>query len=82
MLHNITLKEKPIQMSNSKHDNGNMCPLVSPLEMCAAGGLLGGALGRMFGWSPHLQFVLYRPDRRENVRSESRMVSATYKRTL
>ena len=23
--------------------------LLSPLEMCAVGGLLGGALGRMFG---------------------------------
>ena len=39
--------------------------------------LLGGALGRMFGGSPHFLFVFYRPDRRENVRSESRMVSST-----
>ena len=31
--------------------------------------LLGGALGRMFRWSPHFLFVLYRPDSRENVRS-------------
>ena len=38
-------------------------------EMCAVGGLLGGALGRMFGGSPQFLFVFYRPDRRENVRS-------------
>ena len=44
--------------------------------------LLDAALGRMFGGSPQFLFVFYRPDRRENVRSESRMVSPTYKRTL
>ena len=44
--------------------------------------LLGGALGRLFGGSPHFLFVFYRPYRRENFRSESRMVSPTYKRTL
>ena len=37
----------------------------SPLEMCAVGGLLGGALGRMFGGSPQFLFVFYRPDRRK-----------------
>ena len=31
--------------------------------------LLGGALGRMFGGSPQLLFVFYKPDRRENIRS-------------
>ena len=44
--------------------------------------LLGGALGRMFGGSSQFLFVFYRPDRREHVRSKSRMVSSTYKRTL
>ena len=53
---------------------------AAPLEMCALGGLLGGALGRMFGGSQHFLFV-YRPGRRENVRSESMVVSSTYKRT-
>ena len=41
----------------------------SPLEMCAVGGLFGGALGHMFGGSPQFLFVFYRPDRREHVRS-------------
>ena len=38
--------------------------------------LLGGALGRIFGGSPHFLFVFYRPDRREHSRSESRMLTA------
>ena len=37
--------------------------------MCAVGGLLGGALGRVFGGSPQFLLVLYGPDRRDNVRS-------------
>ena len=41
----------------------------SPLEMCAVGGFVKRALGRMFGESPQFLFVFYRPDRRENVRS-------------
>ena len=32
--------------------------LSSPLEMCAVGGLLCGALGRMFGGSPHSHNIL------------------------
>ena len=51
-------------------------------KIVAVGGLLGGALGRMFGGSPPFLFVFYRPYRRANLRSESRMVSSTYKRTL
>ena len=42
------------------------------------GGLLGGALGRMFGGSPQFMFVFYRPDRRENILSLRMMVSSTY----
>ena len=34
---------------------------ATPLEMCAEGGLVRWALGRMFGF--------YMPNRRENVRS-------------
>ena len=40
-----------------------------PLKCVQWGVLLGGALGRMFGGSPQFLFVIYRPDRRENVRS-------------
>ena len=56
------------------YDNGR----TSPLEVCAVSSLLCGALGRMFGGSPHILFVFYRPDRREHIRSESGMVSSTY----
>ena len=35
-------------------------------------GLLGGALGHMFGGSPQFLFVFYMPDRRENIRSSRR----------
>ena len=54
----------------------------APLEICAVGGLVSGALGRMFGGSPHFLFVFYRPDRRENVRSESRMVFSITNNTI
>ena len=52
---------------------GNACGFgvhqYSPLEMCAVGGLLGGALGRMFGGSPQFLFVFYWPERREKFRN-------------
>ena len=53
--------------SNSR--SALLSTMLSPLEMCAVGGLLGGALGRMFGGWPQFLFVFYRPDRGENVRS-------------
>ena len=40
-----------------------------PLKCVQWVALLGGVLGRMFGGSAQFLFVIYRPDRRENVRS-------------
>ena len=52
------------------------------LRTVLLGGGGGGGVGRMFGGSLQFLFVFYRPDRREYVRSESRMVFPTYTRTL
>ena len=50
----------------------------SPLEMCAVGGFVRRA-ARLNVWRfTTFPVCLDRPDRRENVRSESRMVSSTY----
>ena len=58
--------------------------LRHPLKCVQREILLGGlreAFVRMFGGSPHFLFVFFRPATSGNVRSESRMVVSTYKRT-
>ena len=42
---------------SSKYCLGNCHRHIHPLK--CVGGLLGGALGRMFGGSPHFLFILY-----------------------
>ena len=74
----VTEKKK-----NLPDDDGFLLPSFrvsgfpfAPLEMCT-----DILLGRMFGGSPHFLFVFFRPAAGGNVRSESRMVASTYKRT-
>ena len=54
----------------------------SPLEMCAARAFVRrGVRSNVWRGATFPDFLLYRPAAGGNVRSESRMVASTYKRT-